>query len=70
MLLLEFRCCIATVSICSQTFSLPHNFPTKFEQFQEKMELAVLESQGSSEQFRFLMFYVITLTPEYYYENV
>ena len=37
---------LPTVSTCSLTFSLPRNFPTEFEQFKEKMELAVLGSQG------------------------
>ena len=37
---------LPTVSTCSLTFRLPRNFPTEFEQFKEKMELAVLGSQG------------------------
>lgn len=35
-----------TVSICSLTFYIPWNFPTDFESFKERMDFAILGSQG------------------------
>jgi len=37
---------LPTVSTCSLTLRFPHSFPTQFDLFKEKMDLAVLGSQG------------------------
>ena len=37
---------LPTVSTCSLTLRFPLNFPTKFDLFKEKMDFAVLGSQG------------------------
>lgn len=41
---------LPTVSTCALTLHLPLNSPTVFEDFKEKMDLAILGSQGFLEQ--------------------
>ena len=45
---IDFRDDIALpkVSTCALTFSIPINFPIEHQQFKEKMDLAILGSQG------------------------
>ena len=37
---------LPTVSTCSLTLHLPHNFPADFQEFKENMDLVILGSQG------------------------
>lgn len=37
---------LPTVSTCALTLCFPLNFPTEFDKFKEKMDFAILGSQG------------------------